>query len=137
MFEPFHLKGLIADLYDKNSRAEFLKKEDVMSDLFSEDMTADQLEPLAMAFHNIVDQFPVCIRSKNKEGIRVEGNRVIDKNFTGPVLEKVLETNEVVRETPESGVYKGIPVIAAPLRNSKGECVAVMGVIDLRHAYAD
>ena len=48
-----------------------------MSDLFSDDMTADQLEPLAMAFHNIADQFPVCIRSKNKGGIRVEGNRVI------------------------------------------------------------
>ena len=108
-----------------------------MSDLFNADMTADELEPLAMAVHNIVDQFPVAIRCKNKGGIRVEGNRVIDKNYTGPVLEKVLETNEVVRETPESGAYKGIPVIAAPLRNSKGECVGVMGVIDLRHAYAD
>jgi hypothetical protein len=137
MLEPIHLKGSKADVYYKKSREEFLTKEAIMSDLFSDDMTADQLEPLAMAFHNIVDQFPVCIRSKNKGGIRVEGNRVIDKNFTGPVLEKVLETNEVVRETPESGVYKGIPVIAAPLRNSKGECVAVMGVIDLRHAYAD
>jgi hypothetical protein len=137
MLGPFRLKGSKADLYGKNSRAEFLTKENIMSDLFSDDMTADQLEPLAMAFHNIVDQFPVCIRSKNRGGIRVEGNRVIDKNYTGPVLEKVLETNEVVRETPESGAYKGIPVIAAPLRNNKGECVAAMGVIDLRHAYAD
>jgi hypothetical protein len=107
----------------------------MMSDLFHEDLTADQLEPLAMALHNIADQFPVCIRSKNKGGIRVEGNRVIDKNYTGPVLEKVLQTNAVVRETPDTGVYKGIPVIAAPLRNSKGKCVAAMGVIDLRHAY--
>ncbi len=107
-----------------------------MSDLFHPDMTADELEPLAMAFHSIVDQFPVCVRSKNKAGIRIEGNRVIDRSFTGPVMEKVLETNEVVRESPESGSYKGVPVIAAPLRNGKGECVGVMGVIDLRHAYA-
>lgn len=137
MLGAFRLKGSKADFGDNNRMAEFLTKEDVMTDLFNADMTADQLEPLAIAFHNIVDQFPVCIRSKNRGGIRVEGNRVIDKNYTGPVMEKVLETNEVVRETPESGAYKGIPVIAAPLRNSKGECVAAIGVIDLRHAYAD
>jgi len=108
-----------------------------MGDLFHPDMTADELEPLAMAFHSIVDQFPVCIRSRNKMGIRVEGSRVISREFTGPVLEKVLKTNDVVREEPDGGPYNGIPVIAAPLRNGKGECVGAMGVIDLRHAYAD
>ena len=108
-----------------------------MSDLFNPDMTADDLEPLAMAFHSIVDQFPICIRSRNKVGIRVEGNLVVARDYTGPVLEKVLKTNEVVREEPDAGPYKGIPVIAAPLRNGRGECVGAMGVIDLRHAYAD
>jgi hypothetical protein len=107
-----------------------------MADLFHPNMTGDELEPLALAFHNLVDQFPIAIRSKNKRGLRIEGNRVIDRNYSGPVLEKVLETNEVERETPDSGAYAGIPSIAAPLRNSKGECVGAMAVIDLRHAYA-
>ncbi len=107
-----------------------------MADLFHPDMTGDELEPMAMALHSLVDQFPVAVRSKNKKGLRIEGNRVIDRNYTGPVMEKVLKTNEVVRETPDSGAYGGIPSIAAPLRNSKGECVGVLAVIDLRHAYA-
>ncbi len=107
-----------------------------MSELFHPDMTAEELTPLAMALFYIVDQFPVCIRSKNRPGVRIETGRVIDNNFTGPVLEKVLETNEVVRERPEYGAYKGIPIAAAPIRNSAGECVAAIGVIDLRHAMA-
>jgi len=105
-----------------------------MGDLFHADMTAEQLAPLAIAIYNIVDQFPVTIRSKNKNGVRVETGRIIDADFTGPVLEKVLETNNVVREKPESGAYKGIPVIASPIRGSNGECVAAIGMIDLRHA---
>ncbi len=107
-----------------------------MSELFHPDMTAEELAPLALAVYNIVDQFPVTIRSRNKKGVRIETGRIIDNNFTGPVLEKVLATNDVVREKPEVGTYKGIPVIAAPIRNSKGECVAAIGVIDLRHAMA-
>lgn len=107
-----------------------------MSELFHADMTAEDLAPIAMAIFNIVDQFPVTARSKNKNGVRIETGRIIDDNFTGPVLEKVLATNDVVREKPESGAYKGIPVIASPVRNSKGECVAAIGVIDLRHAMA-
>lgn len=105
-----------------------------MNDLFNPDMTADQLAPIAIAIHYIVDQFPVTIRSKNHNGVRVESGQIIDGNYTGPVLEKVLKTNDVAREKPESGAYKGIPVVAAPVRNSKGECVAVIGMIDLRHA---
>ena len=107
-----------------------------MSDLFHADMTADDLAPLALAIFNIVDQFPVTIRSKNKPGVRVESGRIIDRAFTGPVLEEVLAKNEVIRRKPESGPYKGIPVIAAPIRDSKGEAVAAIGVIDLRHAFA-
>ena len=107
-----------------------------MSDLFHADMTAEELAPFGMAVFNIVDQFPVCIRSKNRKGVRIESGRILDDNFSGPVLEKCMETNEVVREKPDGGAYKGIPVIASPIRNSKGECVGVIGVIDLRHAYA-
>lgn len=105
-----------------------------MNDIFHPDMTAEQLAPIAIAVHHIVDQFPVTIRSKNRKGVRVETGRIIDNEYTGPVLEKALETNDVVREKPASGAYKGIPVVAAPIRNSEGECVAVIGMIDLRHA---
>jgi len=105
-----------------------------MSELFHPDMTAEEITPLALAIHHLVDQFPVAMRSKNRKGVRVETGRVLDNDFTGPVLEKVLATNEVTREKPAWGPYKGIPVIGSPLRNSKGECVAAIGVIDLRHA---
>ncbi len=107
-----------------------------MSGMIHADMTAEELVPFALAVYNIVDQFPVTIRSKNKKGARIESGRVLESGFTGPVLEKVLETNEVVREKPDFGPYKGIPVIASPIRDANGECVAAIGVIDLRHAYA-
>ena len=107
-----------------------------MPELFHADMTAEEITPLALALYQLVDQFPVTIRSRNHPGVRVESGRVLDSNFTGPSLEKVLETNQMVRERPDAGPYKGIPVICVPLRNSKGECVAAIGVIDLRHARA-
>jgi len=105
-----------------------------MKDLFHADMTAEEISPIALAIFHLVDQFPVTMRSKNRLGVRVETGRILDNNYTGPVLEKTLATNEVVREQPASGPYKGIPVICSPLRNSKGECVAAIGVIDLRHS---
>ena len=104
-----------------------------MGELFHPDMTPEELTPLALAIHHLVDQFPVTIRSKNRKGVRVESGRVLDNDFTGPVSEKVLLINEVIREKPAWGPYKGIPVICTPLRDSKGDCVAVIGVIDLRH----
>ena len=105
-----------------------------MKELFHADMTAEEIAPIALAVFHLVDQFPVTMRSRNRPGVRVESGRILDDNYTGPVLEKVLATNEVIREKPSSGPYKGIPVICSPLRNSKGECVAAIGVIDLRHA---
>ncbi len=108
-----------------------------MSELFHPDMNADELEPIAMAVHNLVDQFPLVMRSRNRKGIRIEGSYVIDRDFSGPMLDKAIETNELVREIPGSGAYKGIPTICSPIRNSEGECVGAIGVIDLRHAYAE
>ncbi len=107
-----------------------------MGNVIHADMSGEELAPIAFAVFNIVDQFPVTIRSKNKKGVRIESGRILEHDFTGPILEKVLETNEVVREKPYSGPYKGIPVIASPIRDEKGNCVAAIGVIDLRHAYA-
>ena len=109
---------------------------DGMADLFHADMTSEEIAPLALAIFHLMDQFPVTMRSKNRKGVRVESGRVLDNEYTGPVLEKTLAINEVIREKPTWGPYKGIPVICSPLRNSKGECVAAIGVIDLRHTGA-
>ncbi len=108
-----------------------------MAELMNADSTADDIEQIAMAIHNMVDQYPLVMKSKNKKGIRIEGSYVVDREFSGPMLEKAIETNEVVRETPDTGAYKGVPTICAPIRNSNGECIGALGVIDLRHAYAE
>ena len=123
---------LVLEHGDKNK----CKGDHQMNDLINSDSTAEQLAPFALAVFQIVDQFPVTMRSKNNVGVRVETGRVLSDEFTGPVLEKVLATNEVVREKSESGPYKGIPVVAAPIRDANGDCVAAIGVIDLRHAIA-
>lgn len=105
-----------------------------MNDIFHADLTPEQMAPLALAIYHLVDQFPVTMRSRNRNGVRVESGRVLDYDYTGPTLEKALATNEVIREKPTSGPYKGIPVVCSPVRDSRGECVAVIGVINLRHA---
>ncbi|MBE0517196.1 MAG: DUF2111 domain-containing protein [Methanophagales archaeon] len=71
------------------------------------------------------------MRSKNKKGVRVEKGEVIDYEYTGPVLERALEENRVIRTTPLTGRYARIPVVVAPIRNEKGEAVAALGVVDV------
>lgn len=105
-----------------------------MKDSLRNDWTADDLIPFAMAVHSVVNEFPVTMRSVKNKGIRIEGCEIIIKDYTGPILEKCLQTNEVIREIPTSGPYKGIPVVVAPIRNQDGMPVAALGVVDLRHA---
>ncbi|RZN44160.1 MAG: DUF2111 domain-containing protein [Methanophagales archaeon ANME-1-THS] len=71
------------------------------------------------------------MRSKNKKGVRVEQGEVIDYEYTGPILERALEENRVIRTTPLIGRYARIPVIVTPIRNRKGEVIAALGVVDL------
>jgi hypothetical protein len=61
----------------------------------------------------------------------VEKGEVIDFEYTGPILERVLKENRVIRTIPTSGKYAGIPVIVAPVRNRKGEVIAALGVVDV------
>ncbi len=106
-----------------------------MGNFISEDISVDDMAKIAIAVYWIVDEFPICmINKKTRKGVRVERGQVIDEDYSGPVLTDALDQNTVVHDKPTDGPYKGVPVIASPLRNRAGEAVASIGVIDLRHA---
>ena len=105
-----------------------------MEEFIRADMTADELEPIAMAVHLVAMEFPVTMRSKMHKGVRIEGVDMVFKDYTGPSLEKCLETGQIIREVPQSGPYKGVPVVVSPIFDKAGNVVAALGVFDLRHA---
>ncbi len=94
------------------------------------DSSAADLVPIAMSFHELLG-LPVTMRSLNKKGVRIERGKVIDDEYTGPVLEQVLEENNTIRMTPINGAYSGIPVAVAPVRDDKGYVIAAVGVVDI------
>ena len=95
-----------------------------------EDSTADDLQPIAEAIHALLG-IPVTIRSLNNNGIRMERGEVIDRNYTGPVLEQVLKVNKIIHIVPTEGPYKGKAVVVAPIRTSAGGVIGAVGVVDL------
>ncbi len=96
----------------------------------SADSGADEIAPFAMAVHELLG-LPVTMRSLNKKGVRIEKGKILDNNYTGPVLEQVLKENKVIRIIPTTGKYTGIPVIVAPIRNKEGYGIAAIGVVDV------
>ena len=98
--------------------------------VINEDSGAEELAPIATAVNDLL-VIPVTMRSRNKKGVRVEKGAVIDFEYTGPILERVLEENRVIRTTPLTGSYAGIPVVVAPIRNADGGAIAALGVVDL------
>jgi hypothetical protein len=96
----------------------------------SEDSSAKELTPIAMAFHELRG-LPVTMRSLNKKGVRIERGKVIDDNYTGPVLEQVLQENNIIRIRPINGAYSGVPVAVAPIRDDKGYAIGAIGVVDI------
>ena len=97
----------------------------------SADAEAGDLEPFAIAVHEILNRLPVTARSRERPGIRIEDGRVIDRSYTGPVLEEAIRTNTLMKTTPASGAYKGVPVTVAPLRDSDGTAFAAIGIVDI------
>ncbi len=91
--------------------------------------TGDEITPLAMAIHELVNRLPITMRTQNSSGVRIEEGKVIDNNYTGPILEKVLKDGKIYNETPTTGTYKGIPILAVPLIENNG-ITAAIGVID-------
>jgi hypothetical protein len=93
--------------------------------------TADDLEPLGLAIHDLLNRLPITARSRDVPGIRIEGGRIVDRSYSGPVLEQVLRDNVVLKTTPASGAYKGVPVIVSPIRDSGGIAIGAIGVVDI------
>jgi len=93
------------------------------------DSTADDLAGIAMCVHQLFAGLPVTARSRNRPGVQVENGTVKSRAYTGPMLEQSLRENRVVKGRPQSGVYKGIPVIIAPVLLNN-VAVAAIGVVD-------
>lgn len=91
--------------------------------------TGDEITPVAMAIHELVNRLPVTMRTLKSKGIRIEEGKVIETNYTGPILEKVLQEGKTSNETPNEGPYKGTPVIVVPVIEND-EIIAAIGVID-------
>jgi len=85
--------------------------------VINEDSTAEELAPIAKAVNDLL-VIPVTARSKNKKGVRAEKGEVIDFEYTGPILERVLKENRVIRTTPLTGRYARIPVVVTPIRRT-------------------
>ena len=86
---------------------------------------------IGLALHEILNRLPVTVRTRDHRGIRIEDGRVVDTNYSGPVLEEVLATNRKIQKTPEQGPYRGVPVIVAPVRDNNGDAIAAIGVVDI------
>ena len=97
--------------------------------VISEDTRSEDLATLALAFNEII-RLPVTMRSAIYPGVRVEKGKVLDKEYSGPVLEEVIRTGKSIRTTPEKGAYQGIPVSVAPIIVD-GRAVAAVGIVDV------
>lgn len=91
--------------------------------------TGEEIVPVAMAIHELVNRLPITMRTQKFGGVRIEEGKVLETDYTGPILEKVLEEGEISNETPQDGPYKGTPVIVVPLIENN-EVIAAVGVID-------
>jgi hypothetical protein len=96
----------------------------------SADSSPEDIAPFALSIHELLG-LPVTMRSLNKKGVRIEKGKILDNNYSGPVLEAVLKENKTIRIIPTSGKYAGIPVIVVPIRNKEGYGIAAIGVVDL------
>jgi hypothetical protein len=92
---------------------------------------AADLEPLVIAVHELIHRLPVTAKSLEKDGIRVEEGRVVDRHYNGPVLLEVLAKNQTIQVTPASGAYKGVPVMVTPIRDKDGNAIGAIGVVDI------
>ena len=92
---------------------------------------AADFEPIVIAVHELIHRLPVTAKSLEKDGIRVEDGRVIDRHYNGPVLLDVIAKNQTIRVTPTSGAYKGVPVTVTPIRDKDGNAIGAIGVVDI------
>lgn len=93
------------------------------------DSKGKELASFALALHNLI-KLPLTMRSLNEKGVRIEEGKIIDYNFTGPVLEQALRENKLIRTVPKSGVFRGKSVVVAPIQDEEGRAVAAIGISD-------
>lgn len=99
--------------------------------------TGEEIEPMALAIHNLVNGLPLTMRTLENPGVRIEEGKIIDYKYTGPILEEVLESGEMIQEVPQSGAYKGTPVVVVPIME-EGKIIAAIGVVDITQGiYSD
>ncbi|MCX9083382.1 MAG: DUF2111 domain-containing protein [Candidatus Methanoperedens sp.] len=96
----------------------------------SENSSSDEILPFAKMVHDLFS-LPVTMRSKNKKGVRLEKGSVVDKDYSGPVLEEALQKNCIIHTIPSKGAYKGIPVVVCPIQDNKGNVIAAIGIVDV------
>ena len=102
-----------------------------MSEMYiSENSSSEDIYPFAKMVHELVS-LPVTMRSKNKKGVRIEQGKLVDNNYTGPILEEVLEKDYVIHAIPNSGAYNGIPVVVVPVHDIEGNPIAAVGLVDV------
>ncbi|MGD0080604.1 MAG: DUF2111 domain-containing protein [Methanoregula sp.] len=92
---------------------------------------AADLEPIVLALHELIHRLPVTAKSLERDGIRVEDGRVIDRHYNGPVLIEAISKNQLIKIAPSSGAYKGVPVTVAPIRDNEGKAIGAIGVVDI------
>jgi len=97
------------------------------------DSTSKEIATIALAIHEMVAGLPVTMRTLNKRGVRIEKGKILDYDYSGPVLEMALETNSTIKTIPKTGAYKGIPIVVSTIKNDIGNAVAAIGVVDVIH----
>ena len=107
-----------------------------LRNIISSESTASELMSLAFAIHDLVGGYPVCAKTKNDLGIRIENGTVIDNAYTGDVLEEALDKGTTIRKRALTGPYKGIRVIVTPI-DLNGKIIAAIGVVDVKGLVED
>ena len=99
--------------------------------------TGEEIAPIALAIHKLINGLPFTMRTLNNPGVRIEDGKVLDYNYTGPILEEVLKSGKMSQEIPQTGAYEGTPVVVVPIIED-GILIAVMGVVDItKGIYSD
>ncbi len=88
------------------------------------------LLPIAYAIHQLTNYVPVAMRSKEKPGVRIEKNKVLDYNYDGPVLNMAIQLGQKLKVSVIDGPYKGCPVIVVPIKDGE-EVLGAVGVVDI------
>lgn len=99
--------------------------------IISASSRARDLTPVMKCIHDLLGHLPVTARSRDHPGVRIEGGKIVDEAYSGPILEEVLAENVVKRVRPPGGPYVGIPVVVAPVRDGEGRAIAAIGIVDV------